>query len=55
MLDKKLFVTYSSSLGSTELDVIKLQYNLTDNFSLIGLRDQLGSIGGDVRYRFEFK
>jgi translocation and assembly module TamB len=55
MLDKKLFVTYSSSLGSTELDVIKLQYNLTNNFSLIGLRDQIGSIGGDIRYRFEFK
>jgi autotransporter translocation and assembly factor TamB len=55
MLDDQLLVTYSSSIGSTELDVIKLQYNLTKNFSLIGSRDEIGSVGGDIRYRFEFK
>jgi translocation and assembly module TamB len=55
MMDGKLLVTYSSSVGSTELDIIKLRYNLTDNFSLVGMRDEIGSIGADVNYRFEFK
>jgi translocation and assembly module TamB len=55
MLDGKLLVTYSSSVGSTELDVIRLRYKLTNNISVVGLRDEIGSIGGDIRYRFEFK
>lgn len=55
MLGEKVLVTYSSSVGSTELDVIKLQYNINDNLSIIGLRDEIGSVGGDVKFRFEFK
>ena len=55
VLGEKLFVTYSTSIGTTEEHIIKLQYNLSKNFSLIGLRDEIGSIGGDVKFRFEFK
>ena len=55
MLGEKVLVTYSSSVGSTELDVIKLQYNINNNLSIIGLRDEIGSVGGDVKFRFEFK
>ncbi len=55
MLGERLLATYSSSIGSTELDVIKLQYNLTRKFSIIGSRNEVGSIGADFRYRFEFK
>jgi translocation and assembly module TamB len=55
LLGEKLFVTYSSSVGSTELDIIKLQYNLSKKFSIIGLRNEIGSVGTDFKYRFEFK
>ncbi len=55
LLGEKLFVTYSTSMGTTELNIIRLQYDLNRNFSIIGLRDEIGSVGADVKYRFEFK
>jgi hypothetical protein len=57
ILDKRLSVTYSSALGSgtTEEDIIKLEYLLDRNISLIGIRDERGSVGGDIKFRFEFK
>ncbi|MCK5427790.1 MAG: translocation/assembly module TamB domain-containing protein, partial [Thermodesulfovibrionia bacterium] len=55
LLGEKLYVTYSTSMGTTELNIIKLQYDLNKNFSIVGLRDEIGSVGADVKYRFEFK
>ena len=55
LLGQKLFVTYSTSIGTTEEHIIKLQYNVSKNFSIIGLRDEIGSVGTDFKYRFEFK
>lgn len=55
LLGDKFFVTYSSAIGSTENNVIKLEYILGKNISLVGVRDEKGSIGGDVKFRFEFK
>jgi translocation and assembly module TamB len=54
-LEQKLYVTYSSSLGTTEEDIIRLQFDLTRKLSLIGVRDEIGSLGADVKYRYEFK
>lgn len=55
LLDQKIFVTYSTSVGTTEEHIIKIQYDLSRNFSIIGQRDEIGSVGGDVKFRFEFK
>jgi translocation and assembly module TamB len=55
LLEDKLFVTYSTSVGTTEESVIKLEYIIDKNISLVGSKDEIGSIGGDVKYRFEFK
>jgi translocation and assembly module TamB len=55
LLGQKLYVTYSTSLGTTEEDIIRLQFDLTRSLSLIGVRDEIGSLGGDVKYRYEFK
>lgn len=55
LMGEKLIATYSTSVGSAGEHVVKLQYNLSNNFSLIGVRDELGSVGGDFKYRFEFK
>lgn len=55
LIGEKLIITYSTSVGSTGENVVKLQYNVSNNYSLIGVRDELGSVGGDFKYRFEFK
>ncbi|MBI4690808.1 MAG: translocation/assembly module TamB domain-containing protein [Nitrospirae bacterium] len=55
MLGDRLFVTYTSSVGSTEEQVIRLEYLLGKNISLVGVRDEKGSVGGDIKFRFEFK
>ncbi|MEK7735897.1 MAG: translocation/assembly module TamB domain-containing protein, partial [Nitrospirota bacterium] len=55
LLGDKLFVTYTSAVGSTEEQVLKLEYILDKNVSLVGVRDEKGSVGGDIKFRFEFK
>lgn len=55
LLGDRLFVTYSSTVGSTENNVVKLEYLLGRNISLVGVRDEKGSLGGDIKYRFEFR
>lgn len=55
LLGDKVFVTYSSSVGTVEEQIIKLEYLLTKKVSLIGIRDERGIVGGDVKFRFEFK
>ncbi|MBI4653814.1 MAG: translocation/assembly module TamB domain-containing protein [Nitrospirae bacterium] len=55
LLGEKVFVTYSTSIGTTEEHIIKLEYILSKNTSLIGSRDEIGSVGADIKFRFEFK
>jgi autotransporter translocation and assembly factor TamB len=55
LISDKVFVTYTTSIGSTEEQILKVEYLLNRNISLIGTRDDIGSIGGDVKFRFEFK
>ena len=55
LIGEKLFVTYANLLGTTEEQVIKIEYLLDKHVSLVGVRDEKGSLGGDVRFRFEFK
>lgn len=55
LMGDKMFVTYTTSLGTTEEQIVKLEYFLSKNISLVGMRDERGIVGGDVRFRFEFK
>ncbi|HSW61823.1 MAG TPA: translocation/assembly module TamB domain-containing protein [Dissulfurispiraceae bacterium] len=55
LLDDKLVVTYSAAAGTGEEQVWKLEYLLGKNTSLVGQRDEKGGIGGDIKFRFEFK
>jgi translocation and assembly module TamB len=55
MLGSDLFVTYSSSMSTSEEQEIKLEYVINKNVSLFGGQDDLGTLGGDVRFRFFFK
>lgn len=55
LLGDKVFVTYTSAVGNTEEQILKLEYFMNRNVSLIGIRDERGITGGDIRFRFEFK
>ena len=52
----KLYVTYSSNVGATTPEeIFRIEYILNKNFSLVGERNEIGNIGADVKFRFEFK
>ncbi len=55
MLGDKVFVTYASAVGSKEEQIVKLEYFMNKNVSLIGIRDERGITGADIRFRFEFR
>ncbi len=55
LIEDKLSVIYSTSIGTTEEHVVSLKYNLDKNVSIVGSRDEIGSTGVDLKYRFEFK
>jgi hypothetical protein len=55
LFENKLFVIYSAAIGTTEENIIKLEYKIDKNISLIGSRNEIGSAGVDLKYRIEFK
>jgi hypothetical protein len=55
LLGDKLYVTYSSPMGTSEEQILKLEYALEKNISIIGIRDEKGGIGGDIKFKFQFK
>ncbi len=55
LLSDRVNVTYSTNVGTTEEQFLKVEYEMNRNVSLVGMRDELGSIGVDVRLRFEFE
>ncbi|UCG77876.1 MAG: translocation/assembly module TamB domain-containing protein [Nitrospirota bacterium] len=55
IIEDKLFVTYSSTVGISEEDVIKLEYKVNKYVSIVGESDEDGSLSGDLKIRFEFK
>jgi translocation and assembly module TamB len=55
LLEDKIKVIYSTTIGSSEEQLIKVEYKLSDEWSLVGSRDELDSTGGDIKFRFEFR
>ncbi len=55
LMGERLFVTYSSSMSTSEEQEVKLEYSITRNVSLLGGQDDRGSLGGDIRFRVRFK
>ncbi|HKZ56333.1 MAG TPA: translocation/assembly module TamB domain-containing protein, partial [Thermodesulfovibrionales bacterium] len=54
LMDDRLYVTYTTGLTTVE-ELIKLEYLLSRNVFLVGERDELGRMSGDIKFRFEFK
>lgn len=56
LVKDRLFVTYSSNVGAAVPEqIFRIEYILDRSFSLVGERNEIGSIGADVKYRIEFK
>lgn len=54
LLDDRLYVTYTTGITTVE-DLIKLEYFLGRNVYIVGERDELGRVSGDIKFRFEFR
>ena len=48
---RNLTVTYVSNVSSTQQQVIQVEYNVTRTISVVGLRDQNGTFGIDIKFK----
>jgi hypothetical protein len=55
VLDDRLLIVSSTTFDSKEQPKLKIYYNLGKHVSLAGEKDEQGRLGGDLRFRFEFK
>lgn len=55
LFSDKLIFTYSSNIGTSEDQFVQLEYIFNKNWSAVAERDELGHVGADLKYRFEFK
>ncbi len=55
LLANRLYVTYTTSLGNATEQSLKVEFFLSDNISLVGERDELGTLGADIKFRVEFR
>lgn len=55
LLNGRLYMTYSANIGTSEEQVLRVEYKLGRNISLVGVRDEQGQVGGDLKFRFEFR
>lgn len=54
-VSRNLSVTYSTILGSAQEDTVTVEYRLTDDISILGVRDDRGDVGVDVKYSIRFE
>ncbi len=55
LIGDNLYATYSASADVKDGQIMKLEYLLNKNTSLVGVKDAQGGIGADIRFRFSFK
>ena len=51
---RNLTITYVSNTSSTQEQVIQVEYNVDRNLSIVGLRDQNGTFGIDIKIKKRF-
>ncbi len=55
ILSDRLSVTYTTSIGDTPEQLLRLEFFLSDSVSLVGEQDELGTLGADIKFRLEFR
>jgi translocation and assembly module TamB len=51
---RELTITYVSNVGTTQAQVIQVEYNINRNISIVALRDYNGTFGIDVKIKKRF-
>ena len=51
---RNLTITYVSNVGSTQEQVIQVEYNVDRNLSIVALRDYNGTFGIDIKIKKHF-
>jgi translocation and assembly module TamB len=54
-ITRNLTITYVSNVSSTQQQVIQVEYNVDRNVSIVGLRDQNGTFGIDIKIKKRFQ
>ncbi len=54
-LTKDLSITYSQDLSSNRQQIIQVEYFVSRNTSVVASRDELGSLGLDLKFRTRFR
>ena len=54
-ITRNLTITYVSNVSSTQQQVIQVEYNVDRNVSVVGLRDQNGTFGIDIKIKKRFQ
>jgi translocation and assembly module TamB len=54
-ITRTLTITYVSNVSSTQQQVIQVEYNVDRNVSIVGLRDQNGTFGIDIKIKKRFQ
>jgi hypothetical protein len=49
-----LFVYYSTNLTSQREEIVRLEWELANNLSVVGIRDELGRMSFDIKVRKRF-
>jgi translocation and assembly module TamB len=52
---RNLTITYVSNVGSTQQQVIQVEYNVDRNISVVALRDENGTFGIDIKIKKHFQ
>jgi translocation and assembly module TamB len=52
---RNLTITYVSNVSSSQEQVIQVEYNVNRNVSIVGLRDQNGTFGIDIKIKKRFQ
>src|SRR6266403_456838 len=54
-ITRNLTLTYVSNVSSTQQQVIQVEYNVDRNVSIVGVRDQNGKFGIDIKIKKRFR
>jgi translocation and assembly module TamB len=54
-LRRDFTITYVNTTGGIQERIIQVEWDLTDNVSLLGVRDQNGVYGLELDFRHRFK
>jgi len=53
-ISRNIILLYSTNLSSQREEIIRLEWEFSDSFSLVGMRDERGRISFDGKVRFRF-